>query len=62
LSHCDHATGYQAQQDAHVDGLPDPTDAIGRAQLWMLRNDLRGYILLGEPVARLSQTLPQLNE
>jgi hypothetical protein len=54
--------GYQAQQDAHIDGLPDPTDAAERAQLWMLRNDLRGYILLGDPAARLSQMLPQLNE
>jgi hypothetical protein len=41
---------------------PTPLMPIGRAQLWMLRNDLRGYILLGDPAARLSQILPQLNE
>lgn len=46
--------GYQAQADAHVDGLPDPTDPLERAQLWMLRNDLRGYVLLGDPAARVS--------
>jgi hypothetical protein len=45
---------YQAQADAQVDGLPDPTDPAERAQLWMLRNDLRGYVLLGDPAARLS--------
>jgi hypothetical protein len=46
--------GYQAQADAQVDGLPDPTHPGERAQLWMLRNDLRGYVLLGDPAARLS--------
>lgn len=46
--------GYQAQADAQVDGVPDPTDPLERAQLWMLRNDLRGYVLLGDPAARLS--------
>lgn len=45
---------YQAQADAQVDGSPDPTDPRERAQLWMLRNDLRGYVLLGDPAARLS--------
>jgi hypothetical protein len=45
---------YQAQEDAHIDGLPDPTDRMERAHLWMLRNDLRGYVLLGDPAARLS--------
>jgi hypothetical protein len=45
---------YQAQADAQVDGLPDPTDPAERAKLWMLRNDLRGYVLLGDPAARLS--------
>jgi hypothetical protein len=47
--------GYQAREDALVDSLPDPTDALERAQLWMLRNDLRGYVLLGDPAARLSR-------
>ena len=44
---------YQAQADAQVDDMPDPTDPAERAQLWMLRNDLRGYVLLGDPAARL---------
>jgi hypothetical protein len=46
--------GYQDQEDARVYNEPDPTDAMERAQLWMLRNDLRGYVLLGDPAARLS--------
>lgn len=45
---------YQAREDALVDNLSDPTDALERAQHWMLRNDLRGYVLLGDPAARLS--------
>jgi hypothetical protein len=44
---------YQAQKDAQVWGRSDPTDVQERGQLWMLRNDLRGYVLLGDPAARL---------
>ncbi|AUX45946.1 uncharacterized protein SOCE26_074480 [Sorangium cellulosum] len=44
---------YQLAASARVEGRPDPTDRIDRAHLWMLRNDLRGYVLLGDPAARL---------
>jgi hypothetical protein len=44
---------YQAEKDAEIRGRPLPTDAEERGQLWMLRNDLRGYVLLGDPAARL---------
>jgi hypothetical protein len=44
---------YQMQKDAQVQGRPDPTDPRERGNLWMLRNDLRGYVLLGDPAARL---------
>jgi hypothetical protein len=44
---------YQLQADARHNGRPDPTDPVERGHLWMLRNDLRGYVLLGDPAARL---------
>ncbi|AUX48205.1 hypothetical protein SOCE26_097360 [Sorangium cellulosum] len=44
---------YQLQASARAEGRPDPTDRVDRAHLWMLRNDLRGYVLLGDPAARL---------
>jgi hypothetical protein len=31
----------------------DPTDPIRRGNLWMAKNDLRAFILLGDPAARL---------
>jgi hypothetical protein len=49
----DLTASYQAEQDAEVRGRLDPTDAEERGHLWMLRNDLRGYVLLGDPAARL---------
>ncbi len=45
---------YQLQRDAQVQGQPDPIDAKLLGNLWMQRNDLRGYVLLGDPAARLS--------
>jgi hypothetical protein len=44
---------YELEADARAEGRPDPTDRIERGHLWMLRNDLRGYVLLGDPAARL---------
>jgi hypothetical protein len=41
---------YQAEKQASAPGGFDPKE---RARLWMLRNDLRGYVLLGDPAARL---------
>ncbi|WP_224371641.1 hypothetical protein [Hyalangium versicolor] len=45
---------YQLRQDALTEGRPDPVDPERHGYRWMLRNDLRGYILLGDPAARLS--------
>ncbi len=44
---------YQLQRDAQARGLADPIDPKQLGQLWMQRNDLRGYVLLGDPAARL---------
>lgn len=44
---------HQLETDARVQGRADPTDHKERGHLWMLRNDLRGYVLLGDPAARL---------
>lgn len=44
---------YQLEADARAEGRPDPTDRTERGHLWMLRNDLRGNVLLGDPAARL---------
>ncbi|MBZ4417443.1 hypothetical protein [Myxococcus sp. RHSTA-1-4] len=45
---------YDLRRRAELDGQPDPIEPKGHALRWMLRNDLRGYILLGDPAARLS--------
>jgi hypothetical protein len=45
--------GYQAQRDALARGRPDPVDPRALGDAWMQRNDLRGYVLLGDPATRL---------
>lgn len=45
--------GYQAEQDARVMKRTYQPDLLRRGHAFMLRNDLRGYILLGDPAARL---------
>ncbi|MFP2929864.1 hypothetical protein ACLESO_32660 [Pyxidicoccus sp. 3LG] len=47
-------TEHQTREDARTDGVPDPIDPVRFGLRWMLRNDLRGYLLLGDPAARLS--------
>jgi len=44
---------YQRQRAAVARDQPDPEDARQLGRLWMQRNDLRGYVLLGDPAARL---------
>ncbi|QRN92930.1 hypothetical protein JRI60_27365 [Archangium violaceum] len=44
---------YQLRQDAAVRHKPDPVNPARLGGYWMLRNDLRGYILLGDPAVRL---------
>ncbi|WP_225408450.1 hypothetical protein [Stigmatella hybrida] len=46
-------SAYQDRQEALEEGRPDPTDPKRLGYLWMLRNDLRGYLLLGDPAVRL---------
>ncbi len=45
---------YQRQRQAAARGEADPEDPRQLGRLWMQRNDLRGYVLLGDPAARLS--------
>ncbi|WP_257445853.1 hypothetical protein [Archangium lipolyticum] len=44
---------YQLRQDAAIRHKPDPVNPARLGGYWMLRNDLRGYILLGDPAVRL---------
>ncbi|WP_437758175.1 hypothetical protein [Sorangium sp. So ce1389] len=46
-------SGYHAEEDARVWNRPSPVDPVQRSSAFMLRNDLRGYVLLGDPAARL---------
>lgn len=45
--------GYQSEADARSLNRTDATNNKERGHLWMLRNDLRGYVLLGDPAVRL---------
>lgn len=49
----DLTASYQSQRDALVRGQPDPTNPRTLGRMWMQRNDLRGYVLLGDPATRL---------
>ncbi len=44
---------FELEADARAKGREHPTNPIERGHLWMLRNDLRGYVLLGDPAVRL---------
>lgn len=44
---------FELEADARAKGRVVPTNPTERGLLWMLRNDLRGYVLLGDPAARL---------
>ncbi|EPX57185.1 hypothetical protein D187_006939 [Cystobacter fuscus DSM 2262] len=46
-------SAYQERQEALEEERPDPIDPKRLGYLWMLRNDLRGYLLLGDPAVRL---------
>ena len=46
-------TLYEQQEEAQRRGRPNPVDLTQRAHLWMLRQDLAGYVLLGDPAVRL---------
>jgi hypothetical protein len=51
-------TSYDREKKAETRNQPNPTDRKDRAHLWMLSNDLRGYMLLGDPAARLPLRRP----
>ncbi|MET0403769.1 MAG: hypothetical protein ABW123_15270, partial [Cystobacter sp.] len=44
---------YDQEEEARGAGKPSPVDVLQRAHLWMLRQDLGGYVLLGDPAVRL---------
>jgi hypothetical protein len=45
---------YDDEEDARVSGRENPVDPLARAYLWLLRNDLGSFVLLGDPAARVS--------
>ncbi len=51
---------YEASDDARVNKRPDPVEPAILGQTWLTRNDLRGYILLGDPAVRLPQAEPEV--
>jgi hypothetical protein len=46
-------TLYEQEELARQSGRSSPVDAVALAHLWMLRHDLAGYVLLGDPAVRL---------
>jgi hypothetical protein len=44
---------YAQQEEAQLAGAANPVDVTKRAHLWMLRQDLAGYVLLGDPAVHL---------
>lgn len=48
-----------ASENARLYNQVDLTDADERSRIWLLRNDLRGYVLLGDPAVRLTQAEPE---
>jgi hypothetical protein len=44
---------YEAEENARRQGGDGAADRKERGHLWMARNDLRGYLLLGDPAVRL---------
>ncbi|MFP2925543.1 hypothetical protein ACLESO_10050 [Pyxidicoccus sp. 3LG] len=45
---------YNLEAQERTYGLPSTIDPLERARLWMARQDLANYILLGDPAVRLS--------
>jgi len=44
---------YDQEEEARSQGRSNPVDLVQRAHLWMLRQDLSGYVLLGDPAVHL---------
>ncbi len=49
-------TLYDQEEFARQAGRDSPVNSVELAHLWMLRHDLAGYILLGDPAVRLPLT------
>ncbi len=49
---------HHEDEAARADGVAPPPEEFHRAHLWMTRNDLSGYVLLGDPAVRLPISLP----
>lgn len=47
---------YDREQEERLNQRRSTIDPVARAHLWMLRQDLAGYILLGDPAVRLPRT------
>jgi hypothetical protein len=47
---------YDQEEEARTAGRANPVKLSQRAHLWMLRQDLAGYVLLGDPAAHLPVT------
>ncbi|MCP3138993.1 hypothetical protein [Pyxidicoccus xibeiensis] len=45
---------YNQEALEHTQGRPSTIDPLERARLWMARQDLANYVLLGDPAVRLS--------
>jgi hypothetical protein len=56
LANTDLTNRYAAEESARLAGGGSPVDSTELAHLWMLRQDLAGYILLGDPAVRLPLT------
>lgn len=54
------AAMYGAGDDARAGNRPNPIDPVKLGQTWLTRNDLRGYVLLGDPAVRLPQAEPEV--
>jgi hypothetical protein len=46
---------YKQEEVARAAGRPSPIHQLERASAWMRRQDLAGYVLLGDPAVRLAQ-------
>ncbi|WNG17566.1 hypothetical protein [Cystobacter fuscus] len=53
-------TLYDVEEEARGAGRPSQVEPLQRAHLWMLRQDLSGYVLLGDPAVKLPLAQPAL--
>ncbi|WP_164007619.1 C25 family cysteine peptidase [Pyxidicoccus trucidator] len=53
------ASLYNQEEQERAGGLPSSIDLLERARLWILRQDLANYLLLGDPAVRLPLASPR---